>query len=103
MTVLVQGSDLPDFELTWRENGDLVPFSDPHAFVLTVTREGDDTPVLTKGTNIDGADTAPNVTVQFSVNERAALTPGIYSARLKATRQSDGRARIMPFSFRIIA
>ncbi len=101
MSVLIEGSDLPDFVLNWSENGEIVDLSVLHSYVLTVTKEGEDTPAITKGSGITGAATLPNATIVWEAGERSVLTEGTYRGRLVATRASDGRARIFPFSFRI--
>jgi hypothetical protein len=95
----IQGSDLPDLTIEWRDrNGALIQFqSVAHTFDLKVGHPGQAAD-LTKSTGFTGADTAPNVTVQWATTgELNTLTPGTYQADLTATRSGDGKQRKLRF------
>lgn len=95
----VQGAELPSITFDWEDsNGDLIHFgSVAHTFTLKIGEPGQ-AALLTKTTGITGADTSPNVTIDWAASgELNTLTSGSHSGDLIATRTSDGRQRILRF------
>jgi hypothetical protein len=100
----IQGADLPDLTVEWRDRlNNLVAFgSVAHTFSLKVGTPGQ-AAVMTKTTGITGADTAPNVTIAWAAAaELNTLTPGHYDAELTATRTSDSKQRILRFALTVL-
>jgi hypothetical protein len=86
------GAELPDWTFHWLDtSGNTIDFSTGHAFTLRVGNAGSG--VMAKTTGIAGADTNPNVTISFAVDEWANVPPGLYSAELWARRTVDDRDR----------
>lgn len=104
LPVYIQGSDLPDLGLEWRDaNGSIIDYSSGHTFVVKVGVPGS-TALITKSTGITGAATAPNVTITWATSgELNTLTPGIYDADVAATRVADSKQRFMRFQIRVDA
>lgn len=94
----VQGSDLPDLTITWRDSSNaIIDFSSGYTFSLKVGQPGLSATV-TKSTGISGASTSPNVTISWSTSgELNTLTPGTYIAQLIASRTSDSKQRFFQF------
>ena len=99
----VEGSTLPDLEVWWPDpdgSGDLVDFSTGYTFSVVVGRRS--AVEFTKSSGLtgaagsgDGSEPAdvPNLTVQWSASDLGALTPGLYTLELVATRDGDSRVR----------
>jgi len=95
----IQGADLPDLTLNWRDSqSNLIAFGTvAHTFELKVGQVGS-AASLTKTTGITGADTSPNITIAWATTgELNTLVPGTYHADLTATRTSDGKQRKFRF------
>lgn len=93
----VKNQELPAMSFEWRDNTNtLVDYST--GYTLTVKVAAQTTPtvtVLTKSTGITGAATAPNVAVNWSTADLAALTAGTtYVIWLIATRTADSLHRV---------
>jgi hypothetical protein len=96
----VQGAELPDAALTWREwDGDLIPFgSVPHTFELKIAAELGVAALVTKTSGLTGADTDPNLLVQWTGGiELSTLASGIYVVQIRARRTSDSKDRFFKF------
>ncbi|MGH6691764.1 MAG: hypothetical protein ACREF4_13920, partial [Gammaproteobacteria bacterium] len=87
------GAELPDTHITWRDSsGNLIDFLTGHTFQLRINT----TPTTTiKSTGITGAATDPNITIQFTTGELAAIAPAQYIAQLWANRTADNRDRVL--------
>lgn len=94
----IEGADLPDLTLTWKDENDaVINFSTGWTFVLKVGQPGS-AALFTKSTGIVGAATAPNVTIAWATTgELNTLSPGTYQAHLIATRTADSKNRYLPF------
>lgn len=94
----IQGSDLPDLTITWRDStGAILQYGSGHTFELKLGTPGS-AAVITKTTGITGANTDPNVTIAWATSgELNTLTPGVYTADLTATRTSDSKQRKLRF------
>jgi hypothetical protein len=94
------GAELPDVAFAWRDSdGDLIDFASGHTFTLKVAFPT----TFTQASGITGAATDPNVTVAFAAAALDGQTPGVYAAQLWARRTSDGKDRVLPFTFEILA
>jgi hypothetical protein len=86
----------PSFAVAWSDrDGNLIDFSTGYTFELKLVHRSTGTVGLTKSAGIVGAATSPNITASWSAAELAAVTPGAYRARLKATSGGLDR-RFMP-------
>ncbi|MGH9252816.1 MAG: hypothetical protein ACRD0W_25375 [Acidimicrobiales bacterium] len=94
------GAELPDTHITWRDSsGNVIDFSTGHTFQLRIAT----TPTTVKSTGITGAAVAPNIVIQFTTGELAAIAPAQYIAQLWANRTADNRDRNpLPLSIRIV-
>lgn len=103
-TPYVQGSDLPDLAITWKDgSGTIINYSSGYTFVLKVGSPGS-AATLTKSTGITGAAAAPNVTVAWATTgELNTLPAGSYTADLIATRTSDSKQRVFRFVLPVLA
>lgn len=100
----IQGADLPDAAIEWRDrNKQVIAFgSVPHTFALRVGEPGQ-AAVMTKTTGITGADAAPNVTFAWAATQELnTLAAGTYTADLIATRTSDSRQRKLRFELVVL-
>ena len=102
-----QGALLPSLTVQWydgpAQNAALVAFgSIAHTWSLKISKYGNTKALVTKTTGITGADTAPNVTIDWSAGEIDTLAPGEYSVQLVGTRTSDSKPRFCPQEIRII-
>ena len=97
----VKGQALPAYAVDWDDGtGTNTPvnFSSGYTFTCYVAlASAPQTALITKTTNITGAATFPNVTVDWTTSEFSALNPAStgtdYVVVLKATRVSDGKPR----------
>ncbi len=93
--VLWSDQELPSTPVTWRDSdGVVVDFSSGWTFTFEASKNG--AVVLSKTSGITGAATAPNVTIDWAVDELAAVTADTYSARLIARRVADSKDRVFP-------
>lgn len=102
----IQGADLPDLGIVWRDPArQLINFgSIAHTFQLRIGQRGKPA-TITKTTGITGADsteagedTLANVTIAWAIaGELNTLTVGTYDADLIATRTSNTKDRKMRF------
>lgn len=100
----VQGAELPSVAFDWEDSqGDLIAFgSVAHTFQIKIGRPGQ-TALLSKTTGITGADTSPNITIDWAVSgELNTLATGTHHADLIATRTSDGKQRVLRFMLPVI-
>jgi hypothetical protein len=87
--------ELPSTPFVWNDrDGNLVDFSSGWTFTFEVSLNG--TIVLSKTSGITGSASSPNVTVDWAVNELAALGAGDYTGRLIARRTADNKDRMFP-------
>src|SRR5262245_6678878 len=88
----VQGDDLPDLTLTLEDSaGNLYQFATGWTFSLKVGVPGA-AAQFTKSSGITGANTAPNVTVQWATSgELNSIAAGTWQLMLFATRTSDSK------------
>lgn len=96
-------SSLPDLQFVWTDaNQNLIDFSNAGwSFRLVISQPPNAAKVI-KTSGITGANTSPNVTVQWAVNELATLTPGRWYFQLTATYgPSGGKQRILTGALRI--
>lgn len=95
--IYTQGADLPDLQVTWKNNaGSVIDFSSGWTFELRVGDPAAEA-ALVKTTGISGAATEPNVTIAWAITDDLdSLDPDMYTAQLIATRVSDDKQRIMP-------
>jgi hypothetical protein len=93
----VIGDELPSIEITWKDsNGNVIDLTG-YTFRLRLALDG--VTALEKTAGITGAATAPNITIDWSVDELAALTGGqVYTAQLRARRTSDNKDRTLSFA-----
>ncbi len=82
-----QSDELPAWVATISHNGTAPDFTTGWTFRVVVTQVDAPTPVLTKTTNITGAE-AGVITVAWAPND-LNVTPGAYLVQLKATRTAD--------------
>lgn len=104
-----KGSTLPSRTIAWYDgpepNATLVSFgaTAPHTWQLTITRSENGAAVVpVKTTGITGADTSPNVTIDWASGDLGALDVGEYWVTLKATRTSDSKTRFLPRKVRLV-
>jgi len=90
-------SSLPDLTFVWTDaTQTLINFGVAGWSYSMKISQPPNAPTITKTTGISGASTSPNITVQWSVNELATLTPGRWYFQLTATYgPSGGKQRIM--------
>jgi hypothetical protein len=100
--IYIQGSDLPDLAITWKDRNDaVIDFSTGHTFSLKIGVPGS-AALVTKSTGITGAATSPNVTIAWATSgELNTLATGTYTGQLKATRTLDSKERFMSFRITI--
>jgi hypothetical protein len=103
MTIVAEytkGADLPDIVLDWRDHtGALIPFATGHTFEVKVGERLGQPALLTKTSGITGADTSPNIRIQWLPQPGAELDlldPGTYAVQVAAIRTSDGKRRYYP-------
>jgi hypothetical protein len=97
----VQGSDLPDLALEWRQDGALIDFSSGYTFSLKIGVPGE-AASLTKTTGITGAATSPNITIAWATSgELNTLSVGVHAVQLAATRTADSKQRFLEGSLTI--
>lgn len=93
------GQELVSVAVDWRDKDNAtVDFSTGWTFTVYVAAAtAPSTALVTKTTGITGAATAPNVTIDWTTTELAALTAGtsgtIYVAHLVARRTADSKDR----------
>lgn len=102
-----QGALLPSVTIEWYDapaaNGVLVPMgAGTYTFELKIARTENGAALVTKTTGITGANTAPNVTIDWAAGDLGALAAGEYVVTLKATRVSDSKPRFLPARVRLI-
>jgi hypothetical protein len=97
------GDELPSITPTWKDsNGNVIDFSSGFTYRLRVALNG--VTALEKTSGITGASTAPNITIDWTVDELAALTGGqVYTAQLRARRTSDNKDRTLAFAVKTSA
>ncbi len=91
------GQELPARPLNWLDyNGDAVPFATGYTFTVKISAQtAPTTTLVTKTSGITGADTLPNVTIDWSTSDTASLTaPGKYVVRVIARRTADSKDRV---------
>lgn len=102
--IYYEGGELSDLWLSWRRpNKGLVPFTtEPHDFSMKVAAEATPiTTIFTKTDGFTGADSDPNLIVQWAPGEIGDLDPGIYVGTIVGLRVSDSRPRDFPVRFEI--
>jgi hypothetical protein len=98
----IKGSSLPDWPITWKNDGTLRDFSSGWTWQLELI-DSAGTVAFTKTTGFTGAATAPNLTVQWATSgELVSVTAGTtYTAKFTATRTSDSRKEIRTTPFTV--
>lgn len=92
----VQGASMADLEVTWTDkNGAVIPFGTGWTFEVRIGRIEPPDVQLAKVNNIVGADAAPNVLVQWQSTDLDDVEAGVWDIQIIATRNSDGRKRIL--------
>lgn len=93
MNIYVLGSEDPTYPITWTDsNGNIIDFSDDGwTFELKLGHPGQDA-ALTKTAGIDGATTAPNITVTWATTDLAEIDPGTYLLQLTPTLAGRSRS-----------
>lgn len=95
----VAGAELPPAGLTLRDfEKKIIDFSTGWTFELRIRRS--QAPVYVKTTGIVGADTAPNVTIAWDLNELSGFNDELYSCQLWARNPSD-RDRVFSFKLKV--
>ena len=93
-----QGASLPDLAISWLSVEQvLIDFSTGYTFELKVGKPGK-IALVSKTSGFTGYAGDPNVVVEWSANELDTLPGGIYQAELVATRTSDSKKRVLPFT-----
>lgn len=93
-----RGAERPALEITWQDDdGNLIDLSDA-TFTFKIGTRGS-TAIVTKTSNIEGAATAPNVTITWTSGE-LDIDPGVYTWQLIAT--SSGLDRICEGTFHVL-
>ena len=92
----IRGALLPDAALTLLDYDDSVlPLGTGYTFTLRVYAQTDYafvTPLFTKSGGLNGANTAPNLTIVWSTaGELTTLTPGFYMIQIDAVTGSKPR------------
>lgn len=99
-----QDTELPGIPFHWLDNEDqVIPFAAGWTFKCYIcTYQTVDTVAMLDNSGFEGADTLPNLVANWNLNQFAALVgsaTGIpYSAKLRATRTSDGKRRKLDFT-----
>jgi hypothetical protein len=99
---LHKGAEHPDIALTWRDSSAaIIDFASGYTFELKIGNSG--SPALfTKTVGITGAQTAPNVTINFVAGELDGLSANRYEAQLRARQVSTNKDRFMRFWFYLL-
>ena len=96
------GEELDPLEITWLDaDGNVRNFASGWTFEFKLGTIGQ-TALLTKTTNITGAATGPNVTINFAVDELVVVA-GSYTGQLRARRTSDNKDLYTQFAMDIKA
>lgn len=101
--------ELPAIPVEWRDkDGALIDFSSGWTFTAKVCAANTPTTIaLSKTTGITGADTSPNVLIDWTTSDFSALTPGPHVVHLYARRTSDSKDRVFrpakPLTFLLLA
>lgn len=93
-----RGAERPALEITWQDDdGNLIDLSDA-TFTFKIGARGS-TATVTKTSNIEGAATAPNVTITWTSGE-LDIDHGVYTWQLTAT--SSGLDRMCEGTFQVL-
>ena len=91
----VQGAELPDIELTWRDDsGAIIDFSTGWTFTARIGVLGQSA-TLTKTTGIVGDNTSPNITITWDSTELNSIPAATYAMHVIARFTSSGKDRIL--------
>jgi hypothetical protein len=97
------GEELDDIQITWNDSlGGVRQFATGWTFELKIGALAS-AALVTKTTNIVGANTAPNVTISWAAGELDTLPAGTYTGQLKARRTADSKDLIQQFPFTMTA
>ncbi len=88
---MIEGADLPDLALTWKDRDGNVLNLSSYTFTVKVGPEGG-AASITKTSGITGSSTAPNIVVAWTVTEIGTLSAGRYVIEVIATA-TDSRER----------
>jgi hypothetical protein len=93
-----RGDDLPDCGLTWKQDGQLIDFSDP-GWSFTVRLGTRSEPALVELSSVTGLATDPNIVITFADGDLDPLPVGVADGVVLAV--SGGEQETMPFELPI--
>lgn len=89
----IQGAELPDVEITWRDSdGTVIDFSTGWTFIVRIGTTGQ-AAVLEKTAGITGDNTSPNLIISWSNTELETIPVGPYDLQVIARQTVSGKDR----------
>ena len=99
----IQGAELPDVEITWRDSDDaIIDFSTGWTFIVRIGQTGQ-AATLEKTTGITGDNIAPNVVIAWSNTELETVPVNTYQMQVIARHTASGKDRKFSETFAIEA
>jgi len=91
----IQGAELPDVEVTWRDSdSSIINFSTGYTFTVRLGQLGQ-AATLTKTTGITGNNVSPNLLISWSSTEIESLPAATYTMEIIARHVATSKDRKM--------